>query len=336
MAAITEDQARRPSAAGGVLQSLRGLLVTQEFILVLVLIVLAGIVGTISPRFLASHNVSDILLNSSYIAVAAIGQAMVIIAGEIDISVGSLIGVLATVAGTLATRGAPIWAAWLVPLIVGPLVGAIIGFFVAYLRIPSIVVTLGALSILQGGLIIATGGAWIYNLPQGFMFAQQKLLGLPIPVYIMIVLTIISAIFMRYTAMGRSVYAVGGNREAARLSGISERRVTMMVFIVNGFMVAIAALMFATQFSSIQSTVPDGLNLTIITAAVVGGVSILGGVGTVLGATIATIFLRAITSGMVFINLSAYWIQAVQGLLILVTVLADLLRRRRQAAGLGR
>ena len=335
MTAITQERAAR-SSVRDLLQPLRGIAQTQEFILLLVLLVLGIVVGTISPRFLAQRNVSDILLNSSYIAVAAIGQAMVIVAGEIDISVGSLIGVLATISGTLAVSGAPIWVAWFVPLIVGPLVGAFIGFLVAYLRIPSIVVSLGMLSILQGGLIIATGGAWIYNLPQGFMFAQQRWLGLPIPVYLMIVLTIIAAWFMRYTALGRSIYAVGGNREAARLSGISERRVTMMVFIINGFMVAVSSIMFATQFNSIQSSVPSGLNLTIITAAVVGGVSILGGVGTVIGSTIATILLRAITSEMVFVNLSAYWIQAVQGLLILVTVLVDLVRRRRQAASLAR
>ena len=335
MTAITPDQMSTTPTTRRLRRFSRGI-VSQELILSVVLVALTLIFTAANPRFISERNISDILLNSSYIAVAAIGMSLVIISGNIDISVGSLIGVLATVAGTLAVSGAPVWVAWLAPLILGPIAGAVTGFFVAYLRIPAIVVTLGMMSILKGGLIIWTNGAWIYNLPPEFMLAQQKWMGIPSPVYFMIVLTILAALWMRYSPQGRAVYAVGGNKEAARLSGISERRVLMQVFMINGLMVGIAALMFATQYNSIQSTVPPGVELTIITSSVVGGVSILGGVGTVVGATLATILLNAIRSGMVFINLSAYWIQAVQGLLILITVLADLLRRRRQARALGR
>ncbi len=335
MTAITTDQMSTTPTTRRLRRFTRGI-VSQELILIVVLVVLTLLFTAANPRFISERNISDILLNSSYIAVAAIGMSLVIISGNIDISVGSLIGVLATISGTLAVSGAPVWVAWLAPLIVGPLVGAVNGFFVAYLRIPAIVVTLGMMSILKGGLIIWTNGVWIYNLPPEFMLAQQKWAGLPSPVYFMIALTILAALWMRYSPTGRAIYAVGGNKEAARLSGISERRVLMQVFMINGLMVGVASLLFATQYNSIQSTVPPGVELTIITSSVVGGVSILGGVGTVIGSTLATILLNAIRSGMVFINLSAYWIQAVQGLLILITVLADLLRRRRQARAMGR
>ncbi len=328
----------RSRSLSGVSKSTRsreGGFITQEVVLALTVVGISLIVGLVNNRFLAQQNVFDILSNSSYIAVAAIGMSMVIISGNIDISVGSLIGLLATISGTIAVnaeaQGYPLWLAFIAPLIGGMLAGAINGFMVAYLRIPAIVVSLGMLSILKGGLILWTGGEWIYNLPPDFQIAQQKILGLPVPVYMMIILTILGALWLRYSATGRAIYAVGGNKEAARLSGISERSVLMQVFIINGLMVGFASIMFATQFNAIQSTVPSGLELLIITAAVVGGVSILGGTGTVIGAALGAVLIHVIPSAMVFLSISPYWKQAVQGLLILITVLIDLYRRRRQA-----
>ena len=315
---------------GSALMSLRRLFGGQETILFLCLIVLFVIVGMINPRYVAERNLSSIFLGNAYIAVAAIGMSMVIISGNIDISVGSLIGVLATISGSLAVDGYPIIVSWLVPLIVGAFVTAMMGFLVAYLRIPSIVVSLGMLSVLKGGLISVTAGAWITDLPQGYGLAQMRPLGIPMPIYFMVLLTTCAALWMRYSVAGRSIYAVGGNAEAARLSGISSKRTIMMVFIIHGVFVGIASVLFATQLSVIQSTVPPNLELTIITASVVGGVSILGGVGTVIGSTLAAILLAAIGSSLIFINVSPYWLRAVQGVLILLTVLADLWRRRRQ------
>ena len=302
----------------------------QETILLLCLIALFVVVGAINPRYIAERNLSSIFLGNAYIAVAAIGMSMVIISGNIDISVGSLIGVLATISGSLAVNGYPIIVSWLVPLLVGASVTAVMGFLVAYLRIPSIVVSLGMLSILKGGLISVTAGAWITDLPAGYGLAQMRPLGVPMPIYFMVFLTLGAALWMRYSVAGRSIYAVGGNAEAARLSGISAKRTIMMVFIVHGVFVGIASVLFATQLSVIQSTVPPNLELTIITASVVGGVSILGGVGTAIGSTLAAILLAAIGSSLIFINLSPYWLRAVQGVLILLTVLADLWRRRHQ------
>lgn len=303
---------------------------SQETILLLCLIALFVIVGLINPRYVAERNLSSIFLGNAYIAVAAIGMSMVIISGNIDISVGSLIGILATISGSLAVNGYPIIVSWLVPLVVGALVTAIMGFLVAYLRIPSIVVSLGMLSILKGGLISMTAGAWISDLPAGYGLAQMRPFGIPMPIYFMVLLTAGAALWMRYSVAGRSIYAVGGNGEAARLSGISSERTIMMVFIIHGVFVGIASVLFATQLSVIQSTVPPNLELTIITASVVGGVSILGGVGTVIGSTLAAILLAAIGSSLIFVNVSPYWLRAVQGVMILLTVLADLWRRQSQ------
>ncbi len=310
-------------------------LLTQESVLALALVIISFAVTIVNPNFLAARNISDILSNSSYIAIAAIGMSLVIISGNIDISIGSLIGLLATIAGRLAigaeAGGYPEIFAFIIPIVVGVASGALIGFFVAYLHVPAIVVSLGMLSVLKGGLILWTGGEWIYNLPEWFKFAQQRPLGIPAPVYLMISLTIIGAIWMKYSATGRAIYAVGGNREAARLSGISEKRIIMTVFMINGFMVSIAALLFATQFNAIQSTVPSGLELLVITSAVVGGVSILGGTGTVIGSTLGAVLVHVIPAAMIFASISDYWRQAVQGLLILFTVLVDLYRRNQQS-----
>jgi ribose/xylose/arabinose/galactoside ABC-type transport system permease subunit len=307
-----------------------GVRLSQELVLLLAIVALFLIVGAMNPRFVAERNLQSIFLGNAYIAVAAIGMSMVIISGNIDISVGSLIGVLATISGTLAVNGVPIALCWVIPIIVSIAFTTLMGAMVAYLRIPSIVVSLGFLSILKGGLISVTGGAWINRLPEGFHLAQMQPFGIPMPIYFMVILTIGAAAWMRFSATGRSIYAVGGNPEAARLSGISKERTIVKVFAIHGFFVGIAAILFATQLSIIQSTVPPNLELTIITASVVGGVSILGGTGTVVGSTLAAILIAAIGSSLIFINVSPYWLRAVQGVLILLTVLADLWRRHRQ------
>ena len=301
----------------------------QEFILLGAIIVLCIVVGIVNPRFLGANNITNIFAGNAYIAVAAIGMSLVIMSGHIDVAVGSLIGVLATISGTLAVNGYPIWLAWLAPVLIGMIVNAGVGSLVAYLRIPSIVVTLGMLSILKGGLISVTSGAWISNLPENYLIAQFRLLGVPSPVWFMVILTAAVALWMRYSGFGRTIYAIGGNVEAARVAGIQVERSTVLVFAIHGAFAGIAAVLFATQLQVIQSTVPPNLELTVITASVVGGVSILGGTGTVIGSTLAAILFAAIASSLIFLNVSAYWLRSVQGLLILITVLADMARRRR-------
>ncbi len=321
MTAAARGATSGTSEGNRAVHAIRGYLGTQEGILLLLVVALLVIVGAFNPRFLAEANMKDVFAANAYIAVAAIGMSMVIITGNIDISVGALVGVLITLSGTLAVgladAGLPIslvnLVAWIVPLLGGMLVGAIIGFFVAYLRIPAIVVTLGMFSILKGGLILVAGGNTIYNLPAGYTFAQDDWLGIPAPIYFMVILTLVAAIWMRYSRTGRAMYAVGGNAEAARLSGIDTRRLLMITFILNGLMAGICSLLLATQFNQIQATAPSGLELFVITSSVVGGVSILGGAGTVIGSTLASILVKAIGSAMLFINISPYLAQGDPG-----------------------
>ncbi|MFN8379072.1 MAG: ABC transporter permease [Anaerolineae bacterium] len=320
--------------------TIRNAMNSQEFVLLIAIIVLGAIAGMANPRYLGQQNVMSILQGNAYIAVAALGMSMIIISGNIDISIGAQIGVFGVVAGLLvkemAAVGIPGQVGWLIPIALGLLVGAINGFLVAYARIPAIVVTLAMTSILKGGLLWFTRGAEVTNLPSEFLLSQQRILDVPVQIFMMFILTAIVAIWMRYSAPGRSIYAVGGNAEAARLSGINYKRTIMMVFLLNGIFVGIATIMYATQGQIIRSTVPDDVAMMAITASVVGGVSILGGTGTVVGAMLAAILLNEITSALIFLNISPFWTRALQGILVLVTVLADIIRRRRMARHAGR
>jgi ribose/xylose/arabinose/galactoside ABC-type transport system permease subunit len=351
MATIT--QTAKPVSRKLEIRALRSIFSSQEAVLLLALVLLIALTGQQAGRFFSTRNMANVFSGNAYIAVAAIGMTMVIVTGNIDISVGSLMVTLSMLSGAISVfKHFPSWLpvevviglSWILPLFAGALVGAVIGFLVTYLRIPSIVVTLGFLSILKGLLIIASHGMRITDMPKGYALAQihpLEKVPLPIfedffhtltmPVFFMIILTILAALWMRYSPTGRAMYAVGGNSEAARLSGISEHRIEMTAFILNGVFVGIAAVLNATQFSVIQVTLPP-IELLIITAAVVGGVSILGGTGTVIGAMLAAILLNTITKALVFLDISPFWTRAIQGLLILVTVLADLYRRHRQSA----
>lgn len=306
----------------------------HEILVALAILVLLIGVGLYNPRFVSTRNLTSIFSGNAYIAVAAIGMTMIIIIREIDLSIGALIGVLATISGTLAVSDAPVWIAWIVPIVCGIAINMVTGLLVAYAGIPSIVVTLAIMpsvtTILQGGLISVTGGGWISNLPQSYRIAQMQLAGLPMPLVWAIVLTILAGLWMRLTPFGRSLYLIGGNAEAARAVGLPVKRRIVAVFMIHGAFAGFATLLFATQLQVIQSTTPPNLELIVITAAVIGGVSILGGTGTVFGSSLAAVLFAAIGSALIFVNVSAYWLRAFIGVLILMTVLADMVRRNRE------
>lgn len=293
------------------------------------IVALSAIVSLINPDFLSANNLLDIAVNTAYIAVAAAGMTMVIVSGNIDISVGSMLGVCATIAGELARNGVPVPAAFAAAVLAGGVLGAVNGLLVAYARIPAIVVTLGMLSILRGGLILVTQGRWIESLPEAFFFSQRSTLGIPNPIWVMVLVSVLTWLFMKYHRLGRAIYAVGGNAEAARLAGINPKRIYLFVFIMNGLLVGLAAVLYASRFTAIQSNAGQGFELAVISGTVVGGVSILGGVGSVMGALLGSLLISQIGTAAIFLKVSPFWLQAVQGGLILLTVLVDVLRRRR-------
>jgi rhamnose transport system permease protein len=320
----------KPNPLGGLLR----LLNQQETVLFVAFCAVFGWVGSLNHGFLEFSNFVDMLYNCSYIGVAAIGMTMIILCGHIDISIGAALGVCATVAGKLAVAGVPLAIVFPATILAGGIIGLANGLLVAYGRIPAIVTTLGMASILKGSLILSTGGRWIYGLPPGFAISRTSILGIPVPIFTVILFGVAFALWLKYSAKGRELYAVGGNAEAARLSGISERQVTIQVFVMNGLLVGLAAILYATNFTAIQSNVAPGFELTVITAAVIGGVSILGGTGNVIGALLGALLLQTIGTALVFLHIRAEWFLTVQGSLILVTILLDVFRRR-QTSGPG-
>jgi len=307
------------------------LIQSQEATLLVFLVLILIVLGVATPAFMDAQNIRDILVNASFPAIAAIGMTLVIISAEIDISIGSILAVVAVVAGNLSLTGMPIPLVFLIGLIVGTLLGALNGALVAYARIPSIIVTLGALSFWRGLVIYFTQGAWIYNMPESFHFAQRSWLEVPIPVWMMTVLIVLAGLFMRFRPLGRQIYAVGGNRQAALLAGIPVKRRLFLVFTLNGLFAAVAAIIYASRFSVVQSNAGLGFEFQVITAVVIGGTSIMGGTGSIWGSFLGAVLIAVIGTGMTFLKVSPYWLQTVQGSLILLAVVLDVVRRRRTA-----
>ncbi|MGQ9524953.1 MAG: ABC transporter permease [Armatimonadota bacterium] len=304
----------------------------RELSILVFLCVLLLLVGIGSPAFLEAQNVQDILVNSSYIAVAAVGMTMVIVAGGIDISIGSILAVCGITSGHAAKAGLSVPAVTLLSVLVGGLLGAVNGSLVAFAGIPAIIVTLGTMSILRGGITWATGGYWIRDLPPYFStLGTGTVLGIPIPVLIAGLAVLAGILFMSLTPAGRRIYAVGGSPRAAELAGINVPMVTFGVFTACGALVGLAAILYVTRFSVIQSNAGVGFELLVITAVVVGGTNIMGGRGSVLGSVLGVLLLSTISSALTYSHVSAYWESALQGLLVLLAVLVDAVRTGRRA-----
>lgn len=293
------------------------------------LLLLLGYFGT-TPGFLQTANLRDILVNAAPLVIAACGMTMVILAGMIDISAGSALAVCAVTAGLTAKSGAPLPLVILAPMLAGAVVGAVNGWLVAFVRIPAIIVTLGMMSVLRGGIIWWTRGEWIGNLPPSFSaVGRGEVAGIPVPVLLAGGMVAATALLLARTPFGRHLYAVGGNPLAAARMGVAVPSVLWLVFVLHGALLGLAALVYASRFSVIQSNAGLGFELLVISAVVVGGVNIFGGQGTVWGSALGALLLQVISTGLIFRRVSEYWAPSVQGALVLLAVVADAWRTRR-------
>ncbi len=308
----------------------RELSVAGAFALTLVALALSR------PGFFAIANLRDMLLANVPVLVVAIGMTLVILLGQIDVSIGAQFAVCAVTAGTLAKSG------WSMPLVVvatmfaGAALGSLNGALVAHLKLPSIVVTLASMVVLRDTIRWTTGGAWIQNLPlnfQWFGFGQQH--GEWIILCIAAVLFAGFAWAMRNLAAGRAVYATGSDAEAARLAGIDARAVTFAVFVAMGALTGLAAMLDSIRFSDVQSNAGSGLELKAIAAVVVGGTSIQGGRGSLLGTLLGVAILGTIGPALTFLGINAFWEQAIQGTIILGAVMMDAVANVGEAKTVG-
>ena len=294
--------------------------------------VLVIVVGIVTPSFLAAGNLRDLAMNNAAVLLVAIGMTTVIISGEIDISVGSQFAVCTYLTGALAKEGLPILLVLPCVVLAGVAMGAVGGAFVAWLRMPSIVVTLALMVAWRDGLRWATEGAWIQDLPANFQWVGLgQTRGELILVAITALVFIAFAWALSNIAGGRSFYAVGSDAEAARLAGIDPRRVVFGAFAITGALVGLAAVLNATRFSIVPSNAGLGLELKAIAAVVVGGTAITGGRGRLIGTLIGVALLGIIGTALTFLGINPFWEKAIQGAVILAAVTSDLALGRMAA-----
>lgn len=287
-------------------------------------VLLLGIILSIaSPYFLQPNNLINLLRQVSLNAIVAAGVTFVILTGDIDLSVGSIVAVSGTLfAGFILNMGLPIWLSIILGLGVGTLFGLLNGIIVAYTRIPAIIVTLGMMTVARGAALLYSGGYPITGLPKSVEFIGRGYIGpIPVPVVIMVVVFTVAGILLTRTKFGRHVYALGGNEETVRLAGISVKKIKMKIFMISGFLSAVSGLIVTARLSSGQPMAAEGWELNAIAATVVGGTSIAGGRGTIIGTLIGALIIGMITNGLNIMNVSPYMQRVVRGAVIIVAVL---------------
>lgn len=285
------------------------------------------------PRFFAAENLRDLALSNVSVLLVAMGMTLVIVLAEIDISVGSLFGVVSIVCGLTAKAGIPILPLAIIAVAAGAALGAVNGGLVSYVKAPSIVATLATMVAWREGLRWSTGGAWVEGLPSGFQWFGLGQLGGEIAIVGSALILFVALWWAsRNVAALRAVYATGSDSEAARLAGIAVTKVVFWVFVLTGALTGLAALLNAVRFSDVPANSGNNLELKAIAAVVVGGTPITGGRGSLAGTLVGVALLASIGPALTFLGINPYWEKAIQGAIILVTVLLDAMSARRAKA----
>ena len=323
-----------PMRSAGVVVRLGALVARQrELSLVAVMLLLGAYVASQAPQLLSPSNLTQVTVLASIIGIAAVGEALVVLTRNVDLSVESTIGLVAfVVADMLATHTAAVPVAMAVGVGLGLVLGMINGFLVAGLRVPAIVATLGTLSLYRGFAFLLAGGKQVTltDLPAGYTDpASAVVLGVPAFLLLAVAIVAVTGVALRQTRFGRQVYAVGSNPEAAEVLGIRARLVTFSVFSVCGLLAGIGGVLWGINFGTINGTAATGVTLQVIAAVVVGGVNIFGGSGTVVGAGLGALFLGLHLELLILLRLSQFWLQAIYGIVILLAVMLDAWLRRR-------
>ena len=305
----------------------------RELSLVAIMVVLGALVALAAPQFLTIDNFTNVAVLAAITAVAAVGEAIVIITRNVDLSVEAMMGLVAyAVARTLELHALDPQAAIVFGIALGLGLGMVNGFIVTIFKVPAIVATLGTLSIFRGIDYLVAGPHQVplAGLPADFTNpASDTILGIPVFVVVALIVVISGSMVLRYTRFGRKVYAVGSNPEAARILGIRSRLVVFAAFSICGLLAGVAGVMWVMEFGTINGTSANGVTLAVVAAVVVGGVNIFGGSGTVAGAAIGALFLGFIANALILVGLSQFWLQAIYGLVILLAISADAFIVRR-------
>ncbi|WP_369903323.1 sugar ABC transporter permease [Bacillus manliponensis] len=296
----------------------------REFSIIGLLILYMLFVSTINPAFFKFDSLALIMKSSLILVILAIGQSFVLFTRNIDVSVGSTMGLSAAVCGMLLTEQYSVASTVILVLLVGAGIGLINGIGVTKFRVPSIIMTLGMLGVIRGLMLIYTDGKWIEDIPNSYKkLSSVTLFGLPVTVWVVLILLLIAYYVLTKVPFGRYFYAVGDNEDGARLIGIPVNRVQILAFVLSGVSGAIAGCLFVMNVGFVPNQTGTGIELQVIAAAVLGGIHLKGGVGSVFGAALGAIFLETISSSLVYLKVPAFWNSAISGFLLLLIIILD-------------
>jgi len=327
----TASQAVESSKSLQVRSAIRRITAWREFNVVLAVIALSAILAVSSPAFLTTANLFSVMRAFSLTAIMAVGQTMVILTGGIDLSVGSTMGLAGLLTAMMIRDGYPVNLAVAGGLLTGCAVGLANGLMVAKLQLPPFIATLGTLSMGRGLMYWITHG-WPITLSfeHPFLALGQGYVGpVPVPVIVMLLLMITASFFLSRTSTGRYVYAVGCNEQAARFSGIRVNGIKILVYTLSGLCCAVSGLILLARMVSAQPMAGLGYELPVIAAAAIGGTSLMGGEGTILGTLMGAALMGILQNGMVLVGIDTYAQQAITGAVIVIAVTLDQWRKRR-------
>lgn len=315
----------------GLLLLVAGVRETGIFIFIILLII---VVSLRSPYFLTLKNFNDILLDIAVLSIVAMAQMMVIVTGCIDLSVGSALALSGMIVGMTVSKNwdmSPLLAL-LMGMGLGIGLGGFNGLLVTKGRIPPIIATLGTMSVYRGLVFVVSRGAWVdaAEMPDSFkQLARGTVLGVPNLVLLTVIIAIILYYFLNHTRTGREVYAVGGNPSAAKVVGINVNRILFLVFLLSGILSSMAGVLWVSRYASAQSDSAMGFELQTVAAVVIGGVSVMGGSGTIPGVLLGSLLLGILNNALNLVRISPFWKVAVQGMVILIAVVSDAAISRR-------
>jgi len=311
----------------------------REIALVAFIAILIMVVSLRSPYFFNLNNFRDILLDSSILMIIAIGQMMVIITRGVDLSVASTLAFSGMAVGLIVShnRGINPILAILMGMGIGLVLGSFTGFLVSKAKIPPIIATIATMTIYRGATYMISGGAWVdaSEMPDSFKhISRGTILGIPNLIFIVIVVSLIFYYFLGYTRTGRQIYAFGSNPDAARFVGIGVEKINFIVYMLSGVLCGLAGVLWVSRYASAQSDSASGFELITVAACVIGGVFIFGGSGSISGVLLGSLMLGIVTNALNLIRVSPFWKLAIQGLIILIAVVADTIISRRFAKAL--
>lgn len=299
----------------------------SELTTVIALIILMAVITIINSNFLTANNLLNLLLQVTSNALIAFGMTFVILTGGIDLSVGSILALSSALTAGLLGSGMPVTLAILISLILGCILGMMNGLLISYGKLAPFIVTLATMTIFRGATLVYTNGNPITKgLSDTFLFqflGQGYIVGIPFPVIIMFIVFIVLYVLLHKTAFGKSVYAIGGNEKAAYISGVKLNKVKIIIYLISGIMASISGLIITSRLSSAQPTAGASYEMDAIAAVVLGGTSLSGGKGRILGTLIGALIIGVLNNGLNIIGVSAFWQQVVKGVVILIAVLID-------------